>query len=119
MLSGPSVSVFVWQLLPRPPLDPVCPVVPPFVNIRHELFIYFAWIIVQFLKIFFPPFSHIYWFGENTAVFYSRGMRLRDSSYSLIHCSWLIVGSAIFHLVAYSPYEFLFILLDTLFDNST
>src|SRR6218665_247691 len=46
-------------------------------------------------------------------------MRLRDSSYSLIHCSFLIVDSAIFHLAAYSPYEFLFIHIGTLFDHST
>src|SRR6218665_3553600 len=43
-------------------------VVPPFVNVRHVLFIYFAWIIVQFVEIFFPPFSHLCWFGENTTV---------------------------------------------------
>src|SRR6218665_210670 len=46
-------------------------------------------------------------------------MRLCDSSYSFIHCSCLIVGSTVFHLVSYSPYEFLFILLGTLFDHST
>src|SRR6218665_3190782 len=51
-------------------------------------------------------FSHLCWFGEDTAVLSfnrpeSRGMRLRDSSYSFIHCSCLIVDSAIFHHAAY------------------
>src|SRR6218665_2489416 len=46
-------------------------------------------------------------------------MRLCDSSYSFIHCSCLIVGSTVFHLVSYSPYEFLFIHIGTLFDHST
>src|SRR6218665_2384804 len=58
------------QHLPRPPLDPVCSRSSSFRQCSPStLHLYFTWIIVQFVEIFFPPFSHLCWFGENAAVF--------------------------------------------------
>src|SRR6218665_848399 len=43
----------------------------PFVNVLQILLICFAWIVVQFVKISFPPFPYLCWFCEYSAVLVS------------------------------------------------
>src|SRR6218665_727533 len=57
----------------------------------------------------FPPFPYLCWVREYSATLV---LFLR------LYCSCLVVGSVIFHLVVYSSYELLFILLGVLFDHS-
>src|SRR6218665_2615357 len=102
-----------WQPSLHPLLDLVLPRISFFrrcsPNTPHLLFC-FAWVIQQFVEIFFPPFPYLCLLREYSATLV---LFLR------LYCSCLVVGSVIFHLVVYSSYELLFILLGVLFGHST